>query len=476
MGYKIPMLSNLNQKLKTVFNDLNGGVNNGLPPIDLKDNSATEIKNMNSYAAPALAPRKKRYNYTYGFSGTMSSLFKHKDSIMCLVEGNKWKKIINDIVSDVATLSSSADASVVDFLDKTILVNGADKKAWDGNTTVENITDMPASHFIALHANRLYVANKKNQTLTFSALRKYDDWKTAEDSGVIEIETSDGTGCTGLVSYANHIMYFKKNSMHELYGTGPLNYVMKTLTDDIGCVSNRSIQEVQGRLYFLSQDGIRVYSGGTVPNNTISFPIQEYIDQLDPNKFNRCVAGTDQERYFINLQLKYNKNVLCVFDTRFNVWYVEDDIKFTDFVYFKNNLFGLNDGSFIVGDPNNGTAAKSIVNMSEDEGNETFDWHWISKTFQDGTPSGKKTYYKFFITAKMDTGSSFDVSISTNFSGNTFTKVATIVPKTPANMERILIPVNVANNVDWIRIKLSGTGYVEFYNIERQMRIMPNVY
>lgn len=474
MSRKIPLLNQLREKVKAVYNDLGGGVNNGLPPIDLNPNVATEMKNMNSYDAPALSPRKKRFYKTYGFSGDMHSLFNRKDNILCHIEDNKWGylNLDNDTTGTVMTLSSSGPASAVDFMNKTLVVNGTDKVYWDGSAHGTISSDMPASHFLAVHANRVYAANKDNQTLAFSALRKYNDWKTIKDAGSITIETKDGQGCTGLASYANHIVYFKKNSIHELYGTSPLNYVMKTLTDDIGCVSHRSIQEVQGRLYFLSIDGIRAYSGGTVPNNTISFPIQKYIDQLDPDKFDQCVAGTDQERYFINLQLKGNKTILCVYDARFQRWFVEDEFLFTDFTYINNTLYGLDNGSYM----DNGTASKSIVDMSSDDGLEEVDWYWISKAYQDSTISGKKTYYRFYLTAKMEANSEFSLYASTDFEGDTFTKIKTITTGQGITKQKIMIPTNLVYDADVVRFKIEGKGHVEFYNFERQLRIRQDIY
>jgi hypothetical protein len=342
-------------------------------------------------------------------------------------------------------------------MDKTILVNGTDKKYWDGSASGD-ISDMPASHFLAVHRNRLYTANTGNQNLNISALRKYDDFSTAGDAATIVVETRDGGGCTGLVQYRDHIIFFKATAMLELFGTNPNNWQMQVASEQIGCISHRSIVEVDGILYFLSNEGVRAYGGGSDPE-LISYNVQDYIDDMDRTR--RAAAGTDGRRYYISLPVSNDGNVLLVYDTLTKTWMAEDDTAIIAFTNLNNILYGLD-------------SEGQIHKMVDTDGEEEISWYAVLKPFSFDRVSGKKTFKNVYVTFSMPTGSSMKLYGTESAEGGTYTELYTYTAGTNIQNVKTMIPLTTGYNCDWLKLKLSGTGACTIHKMEIQARVRPN--
>lgn len=87
------------------------------------------------------------------------------------------------------------------------------------------------------------------------------------------------------------------------------NFVINSVTSNIGCIASDSVVEVNGDLQFMAPDGIRTISGteriGDVELACISKPIQELVnflnDSYDLNNLTSVVIrGKSQFRYFVS--------------------------------------------------------------------------------------------------------------------------------------------------------------------------------
>lgn len=204
-----------------------------------------------------------------------------------------------------------------------------------------------------------------------------------------------------------------------------------------------------------------MYTGGIAPK-LISFPIQEYIDDLDTtNKLNAC-AGTDGDRYYLSLPISSGK-ILLVYDVRVGKWYVEDDIDIKEFVEFNNVLYGI-------------TSDGQIKKMIDTSGSETVEWYWISKPFYESSLANKKSWNALYFVVELPAGSTLECALSTSVSGDDFTTVKTFTTNSDLTNVKINIPLTVAQNADWVRIKLSGTGPCTVHAMEKQIRVQKTTY
>jgi hypothetical protein len=383
---------------------------------------------------------------------------KRKDTYITAVDGTAWKYWNSGWVNIITGLTN-ADAESIDFMDKTILVNGTDNKYWDGSTTGD-VATMPDAHFLAVHDNRMYSANKDNQNLNFSSLRKYNDWTTVNDAGTIVTETRDGLGCSGLTVYKGHVVYFKNSFMTELFGNGPDSYKMQTVSEEIGCLSHRSICEVDGNLYWLSNEGIRAYSGGTLPE-LVSIPVQDHINAMDKTNASKAAAGTDGFRYYISLPVNSNERILLTYDTRYQIWYAEDSTDIVQFVRFGSVLYGL-------------TSDGQIKKMNDPAGTESVSWYAVMKPTSFDRISGAKTFKNAYVVFSMPSGSKMSLAVSESAEGGTYTTLYNYTASNEVQNVKAMIPLKVGFSANWLKFKLSGTGPCTIHKIEIQARVKPN--
>jgi len=129
--------------------------------------------------------------------------------------------------------------------------------SWDGTTyTVLNAANAPAdAKYVEEFANHIFFSgySANSGAITFSAPLDEADFATANGAGEIVV----GDTVVGLKRFRDVLIIFCENSIYQLAGTSSANFVLTSITKDIGCVAADSIQEIAGDLVFLAPDGIR---------------------------------------------------------------------------------------------------------------------------------------------------------------------------------------------------------------------------
>lgn len=127
---------------------------------------------------------------------------------------------------------------------------------------------VPYMSLVATYASRLFGVDENN--VYASAYNNYADYSldTAEDVSAAHAWMSmsqsntkaDGT-FTAIASYDNHVVLFKKDFMQLVYNNkNPFRIVD---VGAYGCDSQMAVCEMNGALYFASQDAVYAYAGGT---------------------------------------------------------------------------------------------------------------------------------------------------------------------------------------------------------------------
>lgn len=436
------------------------GVNVGLPVFDIKDSELTDAENVDSREYPAIHVRPPRS--TYATITTPRMIGQRNNQYLLVVDGTKWQYYNGSAFADLADALTAANAKVIDFATGTnlytIFNNGTDKKYWDGSG-VFNLTAMPGTTKFTPHRGRIYAAVGKE--IQYCALNLITDWTTAGDAGKISVTNAKGD-LTAITTYADHVVAWSEYSMHELYGTGPKNYSLVDVSREIGCVSDRSVKEVGGKLYWLDRNNngqgyVYQYAGGTLPV-PVSFKVQKYIDRINWAYANTSCAGTDGRRYYLSVPLDSatSPNKLLVFDTFTENWYLENG-NFVGFTEMAGVLYGMQSDGV-------------IKNMNATSG-ETVSWYIISKPFNENNLAEKKSLHRLYFIVDLPAGSTLTCSLSDKAEGSEFTDVKTFTANTDLQNVRIDVPLTIAQKTDWYRIKLSGTGPCTIYSGEKHIRI-----
>jgi hypothetical protein len=92
--------------------------------------------------------------------------------------------------------------------------------------------------------------------LVFTAPYSADDLDPASGAGSISV----GSEITGLIVFRDQLIIFAVDKIMRLTGSSSADFVMSAVTEDLGCLSTDTIQEVGADVMFLGPDGLRTLS------------------------------------------------------------------------------------------------------------------------------------------------------------------------------------------------------------------------
>lgn len=182
-------------------------------------------------------------------------------------------------------------------------VDGTNKPFNYDNTTFSVLNDAPtevvgASHVVEFK-NHIFFA--KNNTLTFTAPFKDNDFSVANGAGTITIPHT----VTGLIVFREQLIIFSTNTIHRLVGSTVADFQLQPISQDIGCVREDTIQEVGGDIAFLGPDGVRLLGAtdriGDFGLAVASRPIQSQVTRIVSGYESFCsctVRAKNQYRLF----------------------------------------------------------------------------------------------------------------------------------------------------------------------------------
>jgi hypothetical protein len=371
-----------------------GGLNDNLSSTEIADNEATDIQNIIFDTGGAL---KKRYGYTTLPSEsprivatgavvvpTGLAFYKKDDSTRYLVVvansdgkatvmkkdyaagGGPVSGVWNNIDSSLLSVAYNNNYLPSFAVAQNVLVftDGVPTDypmRWLGTTEkslkLTNDVDLPTASIIVYHKNILFASgnNTYPSRVFFSNL---DDIYTWDALDFFDLETSDGSKITGMISALDALYIFKEKSIWRLSGTNKDDYVLQKMVDGIGTASNSSIKVVNGTIYFVTpQNDIAVYDGA-FNCKFISQKIRSTIGNLSPSRAytSKGLAFSSYKYndydYYASVSIAGSgtNNQVLVFDTAYNAW-----------TKFK----GINANCWVVGDDAN---SKNVVYFGDYSG------------------------------------------------------------------------------------------------------------
>ena len=288
------------------------------------------------------------------------------------------------------------------------------------------------------------------------------DYKTATQDGyganhawISTLQSNNHTfngDVTAIAAYNGKTIAFKADAMYEIVNTKNPFRIMDVF--EIGCIDNRSVQVVNGMLFFASEDGIYIYTGGKP---------QCISQKLNIKRITSAVAGTDEKKYYLSTIYTDRRNVeqriIFVYDTTVGAWtkqsYCGNIVSMT---YMDGNLFGITYDSHLY-----------KLNTEDYKEQEWFAETDISLTDTNGNYTVMpKRINKLRFLAELDAGSSLEVSV---IGADEDYKEDILCKKTYFNdseeTKRIPIRLNIRKKADYgFKVRVSGVGYAKVYSME----------
>ena len=139
--------------------------------------------------------------------------------------------------------------------------------------------------FCTIHDKHLVVAGSSTEPngIHYSGTSDIDDFSST-GSGTIILDDQ----VVGLKSFRDDLIIFCRNSIYKLVNINvSASIAVVPITQNIGCLDGKSIQEIGGDLVFLAPDGIRTLAGtvriGDVELGTVSRAIQPIMKDIADN-------------------------------------------------------------------------------------------------------------------------------------------------------------------------------------------------
>ena len=151
--------------------------------------------------------------------------------------------------------------------------------------------------------------------------------------------SSTFTACT---MHAGRPVFFKTNSMVEVYGDGPENFSFhETMLSGVMSGSASSLCSVGGDMLYLSENGVIRCSGSNA--TVISEPLGQQLYS--------GIATTDGRRYYLSAEDAQGIRALYIYDTVTQAWHKEDGSNIRYLNYLQGDVYACdsNDQVSIIG-------------------------------------------------------------------------------------------------------------------------------
>lgn len=450
------------QKTKPVVGTIADGINQSVESIEVKDSQLVSAVNVDSFLYPTLQVSDGHTLFSQ-HTGYINRLFKFLGVWYCgssrglyKQSGSSWVAVYEYGSSDNNRLWDSSmffDGSKLYFIDGSLQL-----RQYDGST-LSTLSSAPSgSRFMTTHANRFYLANTNDNLLSYSGLRDAADWTGTNKytgTGKITVETPDGEKPTGLTTYANHVILFKKWTLHELFGEDSTNFQMQN-PYGVGCISDRTIVQTNEALYWLATDGVYAYMGGAAPVR-ISDPINGYIRRINQSYGQHCVAGYDGRFLYLTLVIDGSSlpNITLKYDVQRRAWWPMSIVATSYYLDGQTMYFGTVNGQ-IMRQGGSNYAGTSIT------------WSVETKPFNEDDETVRKALHRLWIVADIEVGSAFKVEYAGGTEGGAWTQVHNSTNGS-GQIQSTKIPVIVRTPETWFRLRLSGTGKAKIHRIIREV-------
>ncbi len=375
--------------------------------------------------------------------GTFNEVFSIGSSIVisgCSNDANNTKPIQSkrETPSADSIVSVVVDKVTDSRMDVILYNKNGEKVKFKNMTESGNITikiAIPDMDHVCVHNNRLWGTAASGEYIYASKLgdcTNFYSFQGLSDDSWYSPVASEGE-FTGICSYRTAVVAFKRGCIHHIYGDAPVNFSIPKQTFG-GCIDGKSICEIGGVLYYLSQNGFCAYSGGEP---------YEISPQLKV-RYISCASASDGRHYYAAATGEDGEKDLLVYTPEADVWVREDDTPFSDFCTYNGSVYGIADGHM----------------WRLDGGDEVISWCVISKRFTYDIMEHKGLSCMWL---RMDLDDDTEVEVSVSKDGGDFVSCGTARGGKGFSVYRIPIRFGKCES---FRIMIEGEGRAVIHDIE----------
>lgn len=339
--------------------------------------------------------------------------------------------------------------NVLTFKEKSFILNSTTAEQYEETGTIIIARDVPNLEFVMEHNNRLYgVEGNMIHACHLGEPTIWTDTEGYSDSSYTVPVGTDGD-FTGCAAYSTHLLFFKENYIHKLYGNKPSNYQLVT-SSCLGLEkgSHRSVHVINDVVYYKSREGIMNYDGAQPTLMTYNFGTIRY---------DSAVGGTDGLRYYVSMRNKTDGLwYLFSYDIARNLWHIEDNTKVTCFAFLNPKLLFIDDDA-------NRIYSTDCGDGDPIPADKKIEWYAVLGEY-DEFIENKKVYSEIDLRMKMEENSELLVSMSID--NGEYERLRHIYTTKKRTVSLPIVP----RRCDKFKIKLEGHGYCKIESVVRVVK------
>lgn len=224
------------------------------------------------------------------------------------VPGSAWSGFITGLTLSTVNMDKLRyDTFNFDGTDKVVYVDGTNGVIiYDGTTWNQPTGDqsIPDPKYVSVFKNTIFVSGDTTDPnlVVYSAPNDESDWTAASGAGQINA----GFVVKAIKPFRDELYVFGETKIRKIVVSGT-DFVIQDVTWNIGLVASDSVQEINGDLLFLSQDGLRTIAATerigdvelAIQTKNIQQDITDLITTSDlPSVTSVVIRRKSQIRYF----------------------------------------------------------------------------------------------------------------------------------------------------------------------------------
>lgn len=410
------------------------GLNNLVSPSLIDNKEFSDMQNMEYDEGGVI---RKRAGYVAAGNslaaarglGTFST---ESSNYMVTIDGTqlKYRTSGNWSTATGDTFTAAKDTDFTQARLKLFIWNGQDGGAYFDGSAVTRPGTMPKAKFSVYYQNkhiaagvdgqpsRLFISNLTNAadfTVTTGGTQPQPDSTNDTENGnpnvpgatvfagtpalteanVLDIRKNDGDKITALGVFQDVLIVFKERSIFQVTFDSSGNPTVTPVTYATGCVSHKSVVNIENDISFMSREGHRVLGNEpqfftAIRTQVLSIRIQPSMDAINKQYYSRCNGVYFDNKYILAYPVGSSTiSKTMTYDRRFqaySLWTNFNAQAMVRYIDSSNNedLYFLDDGGTqvykrVTGIYNdNGAAIEAyIVSKAQDLGNPDITKFWV---------------------------------------------------------------------------------------------------
>lgn len=345
-----------------------------------------------------------------------------------------------------ATFTAGYDVCMTQARLKLFLWNGVDGGAYFTGSAVTRPGTMPKAKFSVYYQNkhiaagvdgqpsRLFISNLTDATdftVTTGGTQPQPDSTNDSENGnpnvpgatvfagtpalteanVLDIRKNDGDKITGLGVFQDVLIVFKERAIYQVTFDSSGNPTVTPITYATGCISHRSIVNVENDVSFMSREGHRVLGNEpqfftAIRTQVLSIRIQPSLDAISKLYYSRCNGAYFDNKYILSYPTGGSTiNKTFTYDRRFQAYSLWTNFnaramtRYIDSSTNNEDFYFLDDGGTqvykrVAGTySDNGSAIEAfVVSKAQDVNNPDITKFWVDLRLIFRRLSGQVTF------------------------------------------------------------------------------------